>query len=106
LKNIHVPESQHSEAPSHEPPATPVVLFDCRGMLASVDLDHEPSFEAREINDVGTHRNLTSKAATFDLIHAKSHPQPDLCVSHPSPEPPSTLNPGGRGGVHLRGDRL
>ena len=100
LENIRIPEPEHSEALRDEPPCAPLVLFDCPGVLASVDLDHQPSLEAGEINDVGTHRNLTTETVAFDLRPTESPPQQGFGIGHVRPELPSSLDLRACGGVY------
>ncbi len=71
MQKVVVPEPQYAEASRLQPGRTPLIVFDCIGMLASVHFDYEPSFEADEIDDVWTHRNLAPEAIAGDLFSAE-----------------------------------
>jgi len=43
-------------------------------MLAAVDLDDQPRFDANEVGDVVSNRNLTSKAIATELATAQAIP--------------------------------
>jgi len=51
-------------------------------MLATVQLDDQVSLYADEIDDVGTHWNLTTEVVASDLFPAESHPQTHLSIGH------------------------
>src|SRR2546427_12925823 len=59
----------------------PVVISGTQ-MLATGDLNDQPSPHAYEIDDVGTHGNLATEVVASDLFAAKSHPQIDLSIGH------------------------
>jgi len=44
-------------------------------MLASVDLDHQASLKAGEVDDIRTKRHLAAEAITGDLLDPQAHPQ-------------------------------
>src|SRR5207245_1121732 len=82
LENIGIPEAQHPEAVSNQSRCAPLVAFDLFGVLAAVDLNHEPSLQAGEIDEVRTDWKLTAEAVALDLLIAQADPEPDFSIGH------------------------
>jgi hypothetical protein len=59
--------------------------------VSTIDLDHQLSLYANEIDDVGTHGNLAAEVVASDLFTAKSHPQIDLSIGHSGSELAASL---------------
>jgi len=60
VQDFLIPVAQDEEAPSGEPSVAPLVII-IRAVLASVSLDEQPAFEAHEVGDEGTERDLTAE---------------------------------------------
>src|SRR2546428_248841 len=56
-------------------------------MLPSVHLDHEPSLQACEVDDIGTHRDLAAEGVAVHLLGAQVKPEADLRVGPCVPSP-------------------
>ncbi len=81
-QNIVVPETQNSKASSSEPGCARLIVVWGRLMLTPVDLDNELSFDAEEIDDVRSHRNLAAEMVAADPVRAESKPETNFSVCH------------------------
>jgi hypothetical protein len=71
-------------------------------MLAAVHFDHQPGAQAGKIDDVPTHRNLTTEAKTVDLPPAQPRPEMILSIGHLGAETAGTVTLVGRCEVQVR----
>jgi len=51
-------------------------------VLTPIDLDNELSFDAEEIDDVRSHRNLATEMVAADLVRAESEPKTNFSICH------------------------
>ena len=61
--DLIIGEPKHSIALGLQPPRTLLIVVLLLGMLGTVNLDDEPSFEANEIHDVAPQHVLPAKPA-------------------------------------------
>src|SRR5690606_38394101 len=73
-EQVRVPDAQHPEIVVMQPAVAPRVRSAIR-VLRTIQLDHQPRFEADEIRDEGTDRNLTAKLEAAEPPAAQDAPQ-------------------------------
>ena len=81
-QNFMIPKSQNPVAYGFQTGSSsviPVLLFP---MLATVGLDHQLGFEAREINDVRLNHQLASELETTEPLRPQVMPQQAFCIRH------------------------
>jgi hypothetical protein len=71
-----VPEPQYTQAVRLKIARAPLVVLDRRSVLAAVELDHEASFVAVEIDDIGRDRVLAAELPAAKARLAQHRPQP------------------------------
>ena len=81
-KHIVIPEPEDSKTLRFPPRSSAVVMLTSSSMLATIDLDNQPRFQANEVQDVRTDRDLTTKAMTADLVPAESRPEVQFRIRH------------------------
>lgn len=88
LEHLVVPEPQYPESGIFETCRSLCVGLHRIGMLATIQFDHEPSFQACEIDDVVAERMLSTELASVQLAHPQPLPQCAFriggCVAKPA----------------------
>ena len=87
IEHLVVPESQHAKPCLLQKRRAYSVGLDIFRVLAAVQLDNEPSFQADEIHDVVTERVLAPEFAAIKLPSAKTAPEQALRFSGPDAQP-------------------
>ena len=77
LQDLVVPEAQDAEAFGAEEGVT-IKVVEAVAVLAAVDLNDEPGFEADEIEDVAEQRNLAAEFGAGELSVAERTPEHGL----------------------------
>ena len=57
-----------------------LIIFSSRGVLSSINLNHEPLLVAEEVDEIRANRLLPSKAMTVELSSSDVVPKNPLCV--------------------------
>jgi hypothetical protein len=81
-QNFMIPKSQNPVAHGFQTGSSfviPVLLF---SMLATIGLDHQLGFEAREINDVRLNHQLASELEATESMRPQVMPQHAFCIRH------------------------
>ncbi len=81
-QNFMIPKSQNPVAHGFQTGSSfviPVLLFP---MLATIGLDHQLGFEAREIDDVRLNHQLASELETTGPMRPQVMPQQAFCIRH------------------------
>jgi hypothetical protein len=82
LQYFVIPESQYAKSIALDGSASGFVVLNRFGMLPTVDLKHEHSFQTHEIYDKLADDVLPSKLESIDTALAQSPPQMPFRVSH------------------------
>ena len=75
FENLVVPEPQYAESGVCQDGRAFRVGCGRIGMLATIELDDEPSFQAYKIDDVVTERMLSTELASVQSAHPQPSPQ-------------------------------
>lgn len=67
VKPIAVPVSQHQESLRLQPLRTSIVALPLLILKRAIQFDDQSSFEAGEVSDVVSDRNLSTESTTFEL---------------------------------------
>ena len=81
-QNFMIPKSQNPVAHGFQTGSSsviPVLLF---SMLATIGLDHQLGFEAREINDVRLNHQLASELEATESMRPQVMPQQTFSIRH------------------------
>jgi hypothetical protein len=80
-QHVMVPESQYTIPRRNEELVTPSIRSTVQ-VLPAIDLDHEPSLHAQEVDHVRADRHLAAEAMAIELAHAQVAPEPALGEGH------------------------
>jgi hypothetical protein len=81
-QNFMIPKSQNPVAHGFQTGSSfviPILLF---SMLATIGLDHQLGFEAREINDVRLNHQLASELEATESMRPQVMPQQTFSIRH------------------------
>jgi hypothetical protein len=78
-KYVSVPEPQHCEAGTRQPPIPQPVACPS-GVLVTVQLDNQATFETTEVDDIPPQRLLPTELGTRELERPKKTPQDSLDI--------------------------
>ena len=81
-QNFMIPKSQNPVAHGLQTGSSIVILVLLFPMLATVGLDHQLGFEAREINDVRLNHQLASELETTEPLRPQVMPQQAFSIRH------------------------
>ena len=80
--DIAVPKAQHPKACGPQEAIASLVVFPSLGVLASVELDNQPGFDAGEIADVQTNLMLPPEFVAVELTSSQPRPKDTLGIGH------------------------
>lgn len=82
MQYVVVPETDDPESPGLQPSSTTGVPFPVASVIvvAAIEFDDQPVFEAGEIDDVGAKRVLTAKACLRQATAAQMTPECPLRI--------------------------
>jgi len=80
-QNIRVPKSQNAIPFGLEPTVSTPITF-AFTVLATINLNHEPTFVRDKINNKGTYRGLTPKSCSAKAMRSKPIPKPLFSFCH------------------------
>jgi hypothetical protein len=72
---LGVPESQHAKSIGTQECATDLVLAFSLGVLGPIKFDNQVRFEANEVGEEGTDRELPAESESVELPSAQLRPQ-------------------------------
>ena len=83
LKKVVVPEPKNRPPKTIQVSSTPSICV--VGMLSAVSLDHQATFDAREVCDQAPDRLLPTKLESAELAIAEMTPKPPLPIRRLAP---------------------
>jgi hypothetical protein len=83
-QHVVVPETKHGPAVS--PKVGVRRQIDVRAMVAAIDLDDQPGFDAGEVGDPGLHRDLPAELGAVEQGSAQVPPEQAFSIGGTRPE--------------------
>jgi hypothetical protein len=80
-KHVVVPETHDPKAIFREPPIAPLISFR-PGVLAAINFQNQSLFEAEEVGDVGSNRDLTPKLERLEPAIPQRKPKLPFGIGH------------------------